>query len=254
MNENQNQPGPASGGKNQSLIWALAVGCGCLAILVCGALAGGGAFYYLRARDPTETATPTTVVRPTRVAATETRLPGLPSPATGNTMGDPNAPVTIVEYSDFQCSYCRRFWSDTLPRIVDEYVRTGKVYYIFRSAGNFIGRESGDAAQAAYCAGDQGKFWEYHDILYENQTGENVGAYAYSNLVKFAKALDLDMDAFSDCFKSGRYASRVEQDALDMQADGVQATPSFLINEVLIVGAQPFEAFESVIESALQGR
>lgn len=181
-----------------------------------------------------------------------------------NAMGDPNAPIKIEEFSDFQCPYCARFYEETEWQIANSYVADGTVYFVYRSFGNFIsrnsgGRESQAAAEAAYCAGDQGKFWEYHDILFANQTGENAGAYADRRLQAFAEALSLDMDTFNSCFNSGKYADRVNQDGVDGQAAGVTGTPAFLITYTVngeeksrfIAGAYPFSEFQTQIEGAL---
>lgn len=176
--------------------------------------------------------------------------------ADGNAMGDPNAPVTIIEYSDFQCPFCRRFAEQTKPLLVEEYVATGKVRFVYRSFGLFIGQESLDAAEAAYCAGDQGKFWEYHDMLFANQIGENVGAFAPKRLLAMAEALGLDMTQFRQCFESHKYRDRAMQDQTEGRQAGVRATPSFVIiapdgSTQLIEGAQPMEVFRQAIEQAL---
>jgi len=176
-----------------------------------------------------------------------------------NAMGDPNAPITIEEFSDFQCPYCARFYEETEHQIADTYVTDGTVRFVYRSFGNFIGAESKAAAEAAYCAGDQGKFWEYHDILFANQTGENVGAFTDRRLQAFAEALSLDMDAFNSCFNSGKYSDRVNQDRVDGTAAGVSGTPAFVIRYTVngeektrfISGAYPFSEFQTQIEGAL---
>ncbi len=169
----------------------------------------------------------------------------------GNSMGDPNAPVKIVEYADFQCPYCLRYWQQTEKQIIQTYVVTGKVYYEYRSVGAFIGPESAAAAEAAYCAGDQGKFWEYHDALYSHWTGENVGDFSTDNLHQYAVSVGLDTKTFDDCFSQGKYKGQVMQDASDAKSNGIRATPSFLINGQLFEGAQPFAAFQKVIDAAL---
>jgi protein-disulfide isomerase len=178
--------------------------------------------------------------------------------AQGNSMGDPNAPVKIIEYSDFQCPFCKQFSETTEQGIIDNFVATGKVYFTFRSMGNFVSRniglggtESRDAAEAVYCASDQGKFWEYKDILYANSLGEDEGYFARVRLEKMAEAIGLDVTQFNDCLDSQKYRDRVEQDGMDGQAAGVTGTPSFLINGKLIVGAQPYATFQKEIESAL---
>jgi protein-disulfide isomerase len=169
-----------------------------------------------------------------------------------NGMGDPNAPVKIIEYSDFQCPYCGLFVTETEQQLIDAYIATGKVYFEFHSFGVFIGEESGRAAEAAYCAGDQNKFWEMHDIIFANQTGENVGDFTDKRLTAFATKLGLDMGKFNDCFTSGKYADQVKQDGVAGQQAGVQSTPSFMINGVLLVGAQPFSAFQTKIDGLLK--
>lgn len=185
--------------------------------------------------------------------------------AKDNAMGDPNAPVTITEYSDFQCPYCARFWTEMEQQIIDNYVATGKVYFVYRSMGNMLSdninrqaggnnTESRDAAEAAYCAGDQNKFWEYHDILFANQTGEGVGDYTQKRLIAFADTLGLNTAEFKSCLTGGKYRDRVLQDEKDGNAAGIRATPSFVINGKVLEGAQPFSAFQQAIEAALAGK
>jgi protein-disulfide isomerase len=169
-----------------------------------------------------------------------------------NGMGDPNAPVKIIEYSDFQCPYCGKFTIDTEQQLIDAYVATGKVYFEYHSFGVFIGEESGRAAEAAYCAGDQEKFWEMHDLIFANQTGENVGDFTDVRLTAFAKKLGLDLGTFNDCFTNGKYANQVKQDFTAGQQAGVKATPSFTINGKLLEGAQPFSAFQTAIDALLK--
>ncbi|GAB4500821.1 MAG: hypothetical protein Fur0035_03610 [Anaerolineales bacterium] len=168
-----------------------------------------------------------------------------------NAMGDKNAPVTIVEYSDFQCPYCANFSNQTEQQLIDAFIATGKVRFVYRSYGEFIGPESRRTAEAAYCAGDQGKFWEMHDIIFANQNGENVGNFSDRKIVAFAEKIGLDMGQFNDCFNSNKYADQVTQDGLDGQQAGVKATPSFTINGTLFEGAQPIAAFQTAIEAAL---
>ncbi len=169
-----------------------------------------------------------------------------------NTMGDPKAPVHIVEYGDFQCPYCLKFWSETEPQLIEEYVNTGKVYFEYRSFP-ILGPESFTAAEGAYCAGDQGKFWEFHDTLFTNWTGENVGDFTKEKLIKYAEALRLDMREFKSCLGEEKYKGRVEQDKAQGEADGVHATPTFFINGVKVEGAQPYDILKKLIEDALNG-
>lgn len=171
-----------------------------------------------------------------------------------NTMGNPNAPVKIVEFADFQCPYCMRFAVETEPKIIEQYVKTGKVFYEYHSVGAFLGDESGAAAQAAYCAGDQGRFWEYHNTLFANWTGENVGDFTNDKLQKYAASIGLDTIAFNDCLSTGKYAPLLDQDVQAAKAAGIRATPSFLVNGKLIEGAVPFADFQQAIDAALQGK
>ncbi|RPI32535.1 MAG: hypothetical protein EHM70_08750 [Chloroflexota bacterium] len=180
-----------------------------------------------------------------------------------NTMGDPDAPVTIIEYSDFQCPFCKRFADETEQQIVDTYVATGKVYFKYVSMGNWVSRniaqasgrpekfESRNSAEAAYCAGDQNKFWEYHDMLYANWQGEDVGSFSDKRLAAFAESLDLDMDAFNECYNSHKYRDLVMEGYNEGLKTDMTGTPAFIINGTLIDGAQPFTEFQAVIEAAL---
>lgn len=173
-----------------------------------------------------------------------------------NMMGDPNAPVKIVEYSDFQCAYCRRHAEETEPLIVEQYVETGKVHltyvpYGFAGNGAWPTPESGQAANAAFCAGEQGKFWEYHDLVFANQGGEASGALTNQLLISLAEDLNLDMGQFRSCFNDKKYADQIQAGIDQGNAAEVSGTPSFLINGKLIVGAQPFDVFQQEIEAAL---
>jgi protein-disulfide isomerase len=178
---------------------------------------------------------------------------GLPRVVTqSNTMGNPDAPVHIIEYGDFQCPYCLKFWSETEPQLIEEYVNTDQVYFEYR-AYPIIGPESSWAAEGAYCAGDQGRFWEFHDTLFANWSGENVGDYTKENLVKYAKALDLNMAEFESCLSEEKHKGTVEQDAAAAEANGIHATPTFFINGFKVEGAQPYSILKDLIEQALDG-
>jgi len=171
-----------------------------------------------------------------------------------NAMGDPNAPVRMENFSDFQCPYCKRFADETEKLIVENYVVTGKVYFIFTPygpGGNYIGQESLDAANASFCAADQGMFWEYHDILFANNTGENVGDFTEKRLEAFAKSIGLDMNKFQDCFKASQFNDKLNEGIVAGRNAGINVTPSFLINGKIIEGAQPNEVFIQEIEAAL---
>jgi protein-disulfide isomerase len=219
---------------------------GIIGIIVVGALLVAGVLIYPN-------------LKPVGQIATLTSAEQHPM-ANDNALGNPNAPIKIEEFSDFQCPYCDRFHQETEPQLVDTYVTNGTVYFVYRSFGAFIGPESAAAAEAAYCAGDQNKFWVYHDILFANQTGENVGDFSNRRLQAFAEALSLNMDEFNSCLSSGKYADRVAQDKADGTAAGVTATPSFVLTytvngqqkQSVIAGAQPFSEFQTQIDAALK--
>jgi protein-disulfide isomerase len=187
---------------------------------------------------------------PKKIKAAEQLLRGTTQ---SNGMGNPDAPVHIIEYGDFQCPYCVKFWTQTEPKLIKDYVNTGKVYFEYRSVGAFLGAESGWAAEGAYCAGDQGKFWEYHDTLFTNWTGENVGDFTKDKLIQYAKALDLNMTDFEACISADKHKGTVDQDRAQADADGVHATPTLLINGFKFEGALPFDDLKQIIEDLLNG-
>ena len=172
--------------------------------------------------------------------------------ADGNAMGEPNAPVVIEEFSDFQCSHCRTFHQSTGAQIIEQYVETGQVYFIFRNYA-FIGRESLAAANGSMCAAEQGKFWEYADILFANQSGQDAGAFSDRRLEAFAENINLDTALFRSCMRENRYQDQVLQDYQAGVSNGINSTPSFIINGKLVTGALPFSDFQTEIEAALIG-
>jgi protein-disulfide isomerase len=161
--------------------------------------------------------------------------------------GDADAPVTIVEFSDFECPFCGRYFEQTYPKIVQNYIETGKVKYIFRDFPLSFHANAQKAAEAAECAGEQGKYFEMHDLLFANQDSLNVESYK-----QYAEDLGLDTEQFNTCLDSGEMADEVAADFTYGQQVGVTGTPAFFINGKMISGAQPYEAFEQVIEEALQ--
>ncbi|MDP3770613.1 MAG: DsbA family protein [Candidatus Sungbacteria bacterium] len=174
-------------------------------------------------------------------------------PGNGPVLGDPNAPVTIVEFADFQCPFCGRFFKTTGKEVIETYVKTGKAKFIYRDFA-FLGEESEWASQAARCAGDQGKYWQYHDYLYEHQNGENEGAFAKAKLKGFAAALGLTASQFNECLDSGKYEADVKSDTEAGRSFGVSGTPSTFVNGKMITGAVPFSEFKTEIEAALNSK
>jgi protein-disulfide isomerase len=153
--------------------------------------------------------------------------------AKDNGAGNPDAVVKVFAFEDFQCPYCAQYSNQLEPQIMDQYVATGKVYYQFIPY-SFIGAESYAAAQAAYCAMDQGKFWEYHDYLYANQNGENKGDFNNQNLQAIAKAMNLDTNTFSTCLSSNKYSQKVNDDKNFAYQSGARGSPYFLVNGTLV--------------------
>lgn len=160
-------------------------------------------------------------------------------------VGPEDAAVTIVEFSDFQCPYCARFQAETLPQILSNY--GDQVRFVYRDFPlTSIHANALKAAEASECADDQGKYWEYHDLLFQNQS-----ALDEESLKSYAASLGLETGTFNDCLASGKYTKEVAKDLQDGSNAGVQGTPSFFINGTPIRGAQPFAAFQAAIEAAL---
>jgi protein-disulfide isomerase len=170
--------------------------------------------------------------------------------------GDPNAPITLVEFGDFQCPNCARFATNTEPQLEKEYFDTGKVNMVFKHVPIY-GPDSLTAAMAAQCAADQGKFWQFHDLLYNNRKAENSGWASAENMKKFASELGLDRTKFDSCLDSGKYKSLVENDFAFAREMGVSGTPSFIIvkhdgsEPEGILGAQPLGSFKAVLDKKL---
>jgi protein-disulfide isomerase len=164
--------------------------------------------------------------------------------------GDPDAPVTLVEFGDFQWPFCGRYATDAGRQIEETYLIDGKVRFAYVHFA-FLGPESQWSAEASECAADQDAFWEYHDLLYENQNGENRDAFNQDNLKLFAGALGLDQETFDQCLDSGKYTELIQQETEMARQLGIQSTPSFLVNGTQIIGAQPFQNFQQVIETML---
>ncbi|MEK7636534.1 MAG: DsbA family protein [Patescibacteria group bacterium] len=175
-------------------------------------------------------------------------------------LGNPNAPVIIAEFADYQCPFCGKFTNEIKPKLVEKYIKTGKALFLYHDFA-FLGAESGYAGEAARCANDQGKFWQYHDYLYtylsdnyysKGKNGENVGALEKTNLKKFAVTLGLNAGDFNGCLDSEKYKSAVEASTELGRSLGITGTPGFIINGDIVTGALPFQEFERIIESKLK--
>jgi len=166
------------------------------------------------------------------------------------TQGNKNAKVLVVEWADFQCPFCEQFFSQVEPQIKKDYIDTGKIQFAFRDFA-FLGQESNDAANAARCANDQGKYWDFHDYLYSHQVSENSKTFSTDNLKKFGADMGLDTTQFNSCIDSNKYASAVTDDINAGKNVGVSGTPTVYVNGVQLVGAQPYSAFKAEIDKAL---
>lgn len=165
-------------------------------------------------------------------------------------LGKKDAKVIVIEFADFQCPFCERFFKDAEKGLIKDYVKTGKVKFVFRNYA-FLGKESTWAAEASECANEQEKFWEYHDYLYNHQGPENSGAFAKDKLEGFAEQLGLNTNQFNSCLETDKYAKAVADDLAEGQKAGVSGTPATFINGQLVVGAQPYSAFKTIIDQAL---
>lgn len=164
--------------------------------------------------------------------------------------GNSNAKLTIVEFADYQCPFCARYQKDTLPGILKDYVDTGKARFVFKNLA-FLGKESTDAANAALCAKEQNKFWEYHDKLFDSQDGENRGGFAPDKLKGFAADLGLNTAQFNSCLDAQKYNAQVTADNAEANKNGFQSTPSTAVGTTAIVGAQPYAQFKTAIDAEL---
>ncbi len=177
---------------------------------------------------------------------------------TSPVLGSNNAPITMIEFGDYQCYYCNQFYHNTEPDIVKNYIDTGKVRMVFKDFV-IIGQDSVNAAHAAHCAQEQGKFWQYHDALYNNWAGENTGWASSSNLLKFANNVGLNATQFGQCMSESRYISTVQGSLSNAKDLGLTGTPDFFIlspdkTVSKIVGAQPYEAFDELFKSKLKSQ
>lgn len=171
-------------------------------------------------------------------------------------LGSKVAPVTLIEFSDYQCPFCRKFFETTLPALKAEYIDTGMVRYVFRDFPIDRGHpQARKAPEASHCAGEQGKYWEMHDLLFRNQKALQV-----EQLKRYARSLGLDAPAFDHCLEQGTYADDVQKDYEDGVAAGIQGTPGFFLGKtrgddaiqgIAIRGAQPVTGFRRVIDRLL---
>ncbi len=182
-------------------------------------------------------------------------------------MGQTNAPVTVVEAADFQCPFCGAAsgdnqtvvqamqqqdpsWQPIVTNLIKDYVDTGKVKFVFKQFP-FLGADSETAAEASFCAQDQGKFWDFYKYTYAHQGQENSGSLSAANLKQFAQTLGLNTTQFDSCLDSGKYKNQVAQDKQDGINAGVSSTPTWFVGNQQILGAVPFSQIQSAINSQL---
>ncbi len=171
-------------------------------------------------------------------------------------LGSPDAPITIIEFGDYQCHQCYNWFHNTKPAIVENYIDSGNANLIFVDLA-ILGRDSPKAAAAAYCAEEQGKYWEYHDLLYFSQEAAIDNGWANTERLKaFGFSLGLDMELFNSCIDSGKFNKRVQFNTNEAKKQGANGTPTFIIvnsegQQQKIAGAQPFSVFKKVLDSMI---
>ena len=189
-----------------------------------------------------------------KIAAKQSSLVNLENGS--HPLGSESASVTIVEFGDYQCEACYAWFHNTRDTLIDNYIETGKAKLVFVDLP-FLGRDSPKAAQASYCAEDQGQYWEYHTMLYTFQDGHPDSGWAdQDSLNSFAFSLDMNMDEFNECMDSSKYKKRVKSNYDEAVRNGVNSTPTFIIisedgKKKQFSGAHPYSVFSATIESML---
>lgn len=168
----------------------------------------------------------------------------------GVSLGDPNAPVQITEYADFQCPHCYNVYLGAEDDLIEAYIDTGKVYFTYQPVG-FLGPESNTSAAAAYCAAEQNLFWPYHDTLYANFSHSNSGGYSDARLVSMAEAVGADSAAFQQCIADGVGQAAMVTAMENARSLGINGTPAFVINGTVIGGERTFAELSDIIDELL---
>jgi protein-disulfide isomerase len=196
-------------------------------------------FYPTYTAYPTYTPNAFCLLKPSVTLSPEVAISGLG-------LGNPESKVQVVEFADFQCPFCQRYFQYTEPTILQQYVETNLIYYTY-SPMAFLGQESIDAANAAFCANDQGEFWEYRAYLYTNLSGENNGSYAQEKLNAFAADLGLDTIQFKDCLTTAIHQSDLEEALAFATNEGVAFTPAFLVNGEVVKASDLASAIDKAL-------
>lgn len=171
-------------------------------------------------------------------------------PTNGRVMGNADAPVQVVEWGDYQCPGCAYFAREVEPQLIRDFVSTGQITYEFRDWA-FLGPDSQRAAEAAFCAEEQGKFWQYHDTIFMNHTAQNVGDYTAPKLKEMARQIGLDMEQFNSCYDNGTYKQDVQKSYDEGKSLGVTGTPNIMINGQIIQWDGTYASLKAAIEQAL---
>ena len=193
-----------------------------------------GVFFFINNQPP-----PEIVTTPPRIH---------PAPVAGTTIGDPLASVTIELFEDFQCPFCKNFTDTVEPQVLTDLVYTGQALIVYRHFV-LIGPESLAAANASMCASEQDRFWDYHDALFANQLGENVGSFSAERLDKIAENLDLDLTSFQSCVDETRYQDLIDADTTLGRSYGIVGTPSVVVNGFLL-SDPTFQAIQIAVANA----
>jgi protein-disulfide isomerase len=223
--------------------------------LACACLGSGNSLSGLAATAQAAATRAQATTPPTQSSADATALASDRPVGDGKAMGPANARVVVAEYGDFQCPICKEFYKTSEAQLVAQYVKTGKVRFEYH---HFIvidlntgGHESERAAEASECASGQGKFWAYHNTLFDHQAGEGSGAFSDDKLLGFAQSLGLDMTAFQACFASSTPGAAVQADVARGNALSVEGTPTVFINGVQVPNPFDYSAFKAQLDQAL---
>jgi protein-disulfide isomerase len=226
-----------------------------VAILIAAVMVTGAILYIGRGSGGTAAIAPTQQPSPTPIKDPTTLLgPNDPS------LGNANAKVTIVEFTDFECPYCRSFFIGAYPQLKKDYIDTGKARLVFRNFPLPFHDAAKPAALAALCANDQGKFWQMHDEIFTEQQKQEPTMTQVTKTISFTPAdlktwaakIGLDMQQFNQCVSSNKYTKQIDADTAAGTGFSVDGTPTFFINGQVLVGAQPFSAFKTLIDAALK--
>ena len=214
-----------------------------VSIVIAGALIAGAVLYTIRSDEGAPKGQSATVAE-----AGDQRSAAQDLADDDPLLGNPDAPVAIVEFGDFQCPFCGQFFKTTEQEIIETYVKTGRAKFVYRDFPlTSIHEEAQKSAEASECADEQGKFWQYHDLLYTRQNELSV-----KNYKTWAGEIGLNTVQFDQCLNSGKFASEVQKDFQDGQAAGVRGTPGTFVNGRLVEGALPFAQFQTIIEEELR--